>query len=472
MPTKINLRSPFFIKAQPANGTMTKAVLSLFVYKGTFTTDKGSALYTVEKTPLTGNNFVVFEISELARDYLDIEFDGDYESQSGTEIDPVRWVEADIVITKTESGTATSAATNKLIDSAGQFTANVTVGDTVSNTTDSTTANVTAIDSNTQLTLDSDIMATSEAYVIIRNENTDYVAFDGYGYFEEGVNPELSRTLLQSNKSILRINDFNTRIPVFTEDTNSVSFLYNGETVKTFSIADSSSFPSTNTNAQIKYVNIFDTDDDDNYRQRVLADGGTFEENSLLDSFLNSIDVGVFDTVFINSSSGTEVLTVDKRTIPSSASAGCFTNDFEGNDKFENIKITFVNKFGALQDMFFTFKSVESTNVESRNFKRSIFNESELKYNKHQHQNNLFHVNATDRISLSTGFLNEEYNKVIEELMISEQHWMTRVTDTEEQIIPVMPVTKSVTYRTSANDRLIQYTIEFDMAFNKINNIR
>ena len=410
MPTKINLRSPFFIKATPSSGTISKAVLSLFVYKGTFTTDKGSALYTVEKTPLTGNNFVVFEISELARDYLDIEFDGDYESQSGTEIDPVRWVEADIVITKTDSST--------------------------------------------------------------ENLVSDYIAFDGYGYFEEGVNPELSRTLLQSNKSILRINDFNTRIPVFTEDTNSVSFLYNGETVKTFSIADSSSFPSTNTNAQIKYVNIFDTDDDDNYRQRVLADGGTFEENSLLDSFLNSIDVGVFDTVFINSSSGTEVLTVDKRTIPSSASAGCFTNDFEGNDKFENIKITFVNKFGALQDMFFTFKSVESTNVESRNFKRSIFNESELKYNKHQHQNNLFHVNATDRISLSTGFLNEEYNKVIEELMISEQHWMTRVTDTEEQIIPVMPVTKSVTYRTSANDRLIQYTIEFDMAFNKINNIR
>tara|TARA_Y100000114_G_scaffold150074_1_gene165119 strand:+ start:1147 stop:2379 length:1233 start_codon:yes stop_codon:yes gene_type:complete len=410
MPTKINLRSPFFIKATPSSGTISKAVLSLFVYKGTFTTDKGSALYTIEKTPLTGNNFVVFEISELARDYLDIEFDGDYESQSGTEIDPVRWVEADIVITKTDSST--------------------------------------------------------------ENSNTDYVAFDGYGYFEEGVNPELSRTLLQSNKSILRINDFNTRIPVFTEDTNSVSFLYNGETVKTFSIADSSSFPSTNTNAQIKYVNIFDTDDDDNYRQRVLADGGTFEENSLLDSFLNSIDIGVFDTVFINSSSGTEVLTVDKRTIPSSASAGCFTNDFEGNDKFENVKITFVNKFGALQDMFFTFKSVESTNVESRNFKRSIFNESELKYNKHQHQNNLFHVNATDRISLSTGFLNEEYNKVIEELMISEQHWMTRVTDTEEQIIPVMPVTKSVTYRTSANDRLIQYTIEFDMAFYKINNIR
>jgi hypothetical protein len=410
MPTKINLRSPFFIKATPSSGTMSKAVLSLFVYKGTFTTDKGSALYTVEKTPLTGNNFVVFEISELARDYLDIEFDGDYESQSGTEIDPVRWVEADIVITKTDAST--------------------------------------------------------------ENANSTYVAFDGYGYFEEGVNPELSRTLLQSNKSILRINDFNTRIPVFTEDTNSVSFLYNGETVKTFSIADSSSFPSTNTNAQIKYVNIFDTDDDDNYRQRVLADGGTFEENSLLDSFLNSIDVGVFDTVFINSSSGTEVLTVDKRTIPSSASAGCFTNDFEGNDKFENIKITFVNKFGALQDMFFTFKSVESTNVESRNFKRSIFNESELKYNKHQHQNNLFHVNATDRISLSTGFLNEEYNKVIEELMVSEQHWMTRVTDTEEQIIPVMPVTKSVTYRTSANDRLIQYTIEFDMAFYKINNIR
>ena len=389
MATKINVRSPFFIKATPTSGTISKAVLSLFVYDGIFTTNKGSAVYTVEKTPLTGNNFVVFEISELVRDYLDIEFSGDYESTSSPEIDPVRWVEADIVITKTDAST--------------------------------------------------------------ENANSDYVAFDGYGYFEEGVNPELSRTLLQSNKTIFRVDDFNTRVPVFTEDTSSVSFLNNNEVVRTVAISSS-----TNTNAQVKYVDVFGNDQLDTYKERVLADGGTFEDNTLLDDFLDSIDAGEVDEVYINSASGTEVLKV--KTFSCS--------------KYEPVKITFVNKFGVLQDLFFTLKSVESTEVTSENYKRSIFSESTLSYKTYQHQKQLFQTNGNDRIVLNTDYLNDDNNQVIEELMLSEQHWMTRITDAQELITPVIPRTKSVTYKTSVNDRLTQYTIEFDMAFDKINNIR
>jgi hypothetical protein len=59
----------------------------------------------------------------------------------------------------------------------------------------------------------------------------------------------------------------------------------------------------------------------------------------------------------------------------------------------------------------------------------------------------------------------------MEELMLSEQVWMTKLTD-EELVLPIMPRTKSITYKTSLNDRLANYTIEFDMAFDKINNIR
>ena len=389
MATKINVRSPFFIKATPSSGTISKAVLSLFVYDGIFTTNKGSAVYTVEKTPLTGNNFVVFEISELVRDYLDIEFSGDYESTSSPEIDPVRWVEADIVITKTDAST--------------------------------------------------------------ENANSHYVAFDGYGYFEEEVNPELSRTLLQSNKTIFRVDDFNTRVPVFTEDTSSVSFLNNNEVVRTVAISSS-----TNTNAQVKYVDVFGNDQLDTYKERVLAEGGTFEDNTLLDDFLDSIDAGEVDEVYINSASGTEVLKV--KTFSCS--------------KYEPVKITFVNKFGVLQDLFFTLKSVESTEVTSENYKRSIFSESTLSYKTYQHQKQLFQTNGNDRIVLNTDYLNDDNNQVIEELMLSEQHWMTRITDAQELITPVIPRTKSVTYKTSVNDRLTQYTIEFDMAFDKINNIR
>ena len=57
-------------------------------------------------------------------------------------------------------------------------------------------------------------------------------------------------------------------------------------------------------------------------------------------------------------------------------------------------------------------------------------------------------------------------------MMISDQVWITKITDTKELVIPVVPATKSVTYKTSVNDKLVQYTIEFNMAFDKINNIR
>ena len=66
-----------------------------------------------------------------------------------------------------ESGTTDGATTAfKLIQSGQNFTTTVAVGHSVANTTDTTFAIVTAVDSNTQLTLDTDIMATGENYEI------------------------------------------------------------------------------------------------------------------------------------------------------------------------------------------------------------------------------------------------------------------------------------------------------------------
>lgn len=459
MATKINTRSPFFIKATPSSGTITSITLNLYVYKGVFTTNKpqlAQVQYIIQKTPLTGNNFIVFEVSELIRDFIDIEFDGRYESTSSPEIDPVRWVEADIVFEKGTdvSGVTTGpTTTNKLIDSARTFSSTVSVGDLVLNTTDSTRATVTAVDSNTELTLDADIMASGEFYTIREQSRLDYIAFDGYGYFEDGVNPRStdSLSLMQSNNTIFRLNDFNTRIPVYTDDTTSVSFLYKGEVKRTQSISSS-----TDTNAQIDYVTVSGSDNNDSYKERVLGDGGTFEDNSLLDDFLNAVDDGLVDELYVASSSGTEVVKI--KTFDCS--------------KYEPIKITFVNKFGALQDLYFSLKSTESTSVQSEQYKRSIFSETDLSYKTYQHQKQLFQTNGSDSITLNTDYLDDEHNKVIEELMLSEQTWMTRITDTSEQVTPVVPKTKSVTYKTSLNDKLSQYTIEFDMAFNKINDIR
>ena len=122
--------------------------------------------------------------------------------------------------------------------------------------------------------------------------------------------------------------------------------------------------------------------------------------------------------------------------------------------------------------MWFFKKSVESTNVTSEQFKASIFDQSTLSYKTYKHQQQSFLAQGKDRITMNTGYVNDDHNSVLEELLLSEQVWYTEITETEERVIPVIPLTKSITYKTSVNDKLANYTVDFEHAFDKINNIR
>ena len=386
MATKINVRSPFYLKVSQTN--IATATLKLYIYTGAFVANGSVAneKYTLTKSVVT-SGFIVFEVSELVRDYLEIEFNGLYTSQ-------VVWVNA--VITTTVSSGSASAT--------------------------------------------------------VSPDNTNgFVAFDGYGYFNEGANPVLSTSLLMSNNTIFRLNDSNVRIPVYTGATTSVSFLNNGVVKRTQAVSTS-----TNTNAQIDYITVSGQDNNDTYQERVVADGGILESSKCLDDFLESVDIGAVDEVYVATADATEVVKIES----------------VDECKFDPIKVTFVNKFGALQDMWFFLKSVESTSVKSEQFKASIFDQSTLSYKTHQHQQQSFLTQGKDKIVMNTGYLNDDYNQVIEELLLSEQVYYTEITDTDEVVVPIIPVTKSVTYLTQLNDKLINYTIEFENAFDKINNIR
>ena len=59
-------------------------------------------------------------------------------------------------------------------------------------------------------------------------------------------------------------------------------------------------------------------------------------------------------------------------------------------------------------------------------------------------------------------------------MLLSNYIWMTRpsTTGSGTEIVPVIATTSSMTYKTSLNDKLIEYTIEFQDAFDYINNVR
>ena len=135
--------------------------------------------------------------------------------------------------------------------------------------------------------------------------------------------------------------------------------------------------------------------------------------------------------------------------------------------KFEPIKVTFVNKFGALQDIWFFKKSIESLAVQKEKYKRSIVTSTGT-YNTSKHSNTILNAKGSEKITMNTGFMDEGMNEPIKEMLLSEQVWAT----ISGNVLPVILDTESLTYKTSVNDRLVDYTIDFSYAYDTINNIR
>lgn len=389
MQTQINLRSPFYVKVKQDGLTFVR--LDLHVYTGDFVSNASvpdsTKRYQITKEPIGTNNFVVFEVSELIRDYLEIEFDGQYVGQNV-------WVN---IIYTAVGGSGGG----------------------------------------------------------IEPDNTNgFCGFDGYGYFEEGANPIITSPVFISNNTILKLDDSPVVIPVNTSIVYSVAFVLNGEIVKSFSLSQNDKSAE-----QIDYAtNGYSYAD--SFQGRVILAGGLFEDNICLQGFEDDFTLMDCDSIHISYTENgvNKVKIIDVKNVEE-----C---------KYDPIKVTFINKFGALQDIMFFKKSIEKTNIKGEEFKSSVFNLTKLDYKTYHHQQTQFMVQGNDSITMNTGYMPEDYNQVIEQLLLSEQVWGTFTTDTEVLVRPLVVKTKSFTHKTSLNDKLVDYTIEFDIANNKINNIR
>ena len=135
--------------------------------------------------------------------------------------------------------------------------------------------------------------------------------------------------------------------------------------------------------------------------------------------------------------------------------------------KFTPMKLTFLNKFGALQDMWFFKKSTKDININKERYKSSFINATGS-YSTNKHQNRTLSAMGTESMTINTGFVIEEINKPIKEILLSDKVWAT----VNGQVLPIDIKTESLTYKTSLNDKLINYTLAFDFAYDTINNVR
>ena len=260
--------------------------------------------------------------------------------------------------------------------------------------------------------------------VVGSTSSTTFLAFDGYNYFQEptaaggSINATFTYPVLLSADKVQVLNTDFAQIPVNAEIAERVDFKLNGVIVSTHTITDNG-----NTNQKIQYV---------------------------VTSASNVDEV----VVVYNSGASTQTKTIE----------------LIDECKFPVSKIVLVNKLGALQNLYFFKKSVETLDVKKDNFERNILDATlpyffGTKFTEHQIKD--YNIIGNESLVLNSGFVSESMNDSFKELLLSQYVWVVR----SGVNYPVNVVDSSLTYKTALNDRLINYTINFKYAFDTINNI-
>ena len=141
-------------------------------------------------------------------------------------------------------------------------------------------------------------------------------------------------------------------------------------------------------------------------------------------------------------------------------------------------KVIFINKYGAQQELWFFLKNTTAIGRTNEGFKSNTITyptNNHATYSNRNAPNKVFNTQAKRTHNLSSGYYPEFANEYFEQLLLSEYVWMeipSREDSRFNTLTPVKVKTSSVNFKTSVNDRLIEYTMEFEEAYDYINNIR
>ena len=241
--------------------------------------------------------------------------------------------------------------------------------------------------------------------------NSSFLGIDAYGYFEEGANPTTTKGYMQSNTVIYNLSGQNLRIPI---DVNNV---IRWDALKNGAIIQGAIVPN-NSNKVFEYIEV-----DSNADRLGLGITGPF-------------------VTFI------DIINIEE----------C---------RFQPHKISFVNRWGAIQDLYFFKKSIDKISTTKESFKSSNVTSGGV-YSVTSHSNKDFNVKSNKSITLNSGYVSEDYNAPMQELLQSELVWM----EVGGVVTPMNVTDSSLVFKTSANDKLVDYKLELKFAYDAINNMR
>ena len=136
--------------------------------------------------------------------------------------------------------------------------------------------------------------------------------------------------------------------------------------------------------------------------------------------------------------------------------------------KYTPYQIAFINRFGVADFITFFKRSDERGTFTQDSYQKSIYNDGfttpSLQIGKYQS----FNVNSRNSLTLNTGFVDQDYDETIKDILMSE--YVAVYVDSEW--VSVVPQRGNIEYQKHVNQKLINYTLTFDFGFDERSLVR
>ncbi|QDP66250.1 MAG: hypothetical protein Unbinned805contig1001_21 [Prokaryotic dsDNA virus sp.] len=427
MATQIQLsRSPYYVKLVPTTTPqdMVRSTTEVRLWQGAETIPTGTADFTISKTPVGGDQFITLEFSQLINDKFNQQYNGliytddvwflyyecEFFDSVGTQIGTSITPPEPLVFTQGYGNF--NQGVNPYYD-----TGNIVTGNSIS-----------MMSSQLSLRLPEPEIMTIPV-LICKNETATVVWYNG--------------TLAEAKANVASTK---TKIETYTNGGLSEEYIHY--------------FNNQNPNLNVPAGHNTNATDYQIYVE--MDQAGVYEDNSVFWCPENDNP----NTVVKISYSGDQ------------ANLGTYYEiNYLTKDKYDPYKITFVNKYGALESIWMMGAFKESLAVKNDQFKRNLLDRSVPSYNTEAHQYVTFGDQGTKSISLNTGWIPESMNVTLQELFLSQKIWLTNYNpepSISANVInePVIIKSKNLEFKRHINDRMINYNLQFQYAFDMINQVR
>ena len=308
---------------------------------------------------------------------------------------------------------------------------------------------------------------------------TSYIATDGYAYYEDGFNKDFTSLLKDttayyagSNNVIYRNRKEPIRIPLLCAD-EADPLLHSSDTTITFYKG----------NEELSYTSVKTTD------FGYYTDGGgldtlaskttdesqtriTYIEEDIIDSFEERVlnDEGVYEVDCSRLFHDAYTENTPSRAVITPL--GDVSKSYEltiipvQECNYTPHKLIFVNRFGVEEELWFFKKSVDNITTSRESYRANTL-PSYLNDDLSQHSYASYNVNGKKTMNMNTGFIPESFKENIKQLMLSEKVWIYL----DGNKLPITIKNSDMVLKKAINEKLINYEIEIEFAYDIINTI-